>query len=94
VQAIGVNEIFQLCGIERCDLLKMDCEGSELPILLALSPDAWQGSDPSLWNTMFHPEVDAILGILSHSGFSAKSWATSGHYTPAAINASAMPRCV
>lgn len=69
VQAIGVNEIFQLCGIERCDLLKMDCEGSELPILLALSPDALARIGSIIMEYHVPSEVDAILGILSHSGF-------------------------
>jgi FkbM family methyltransferase len=38
VNVVGVNDLFRIYSIEKCDLLKMDCEGSELAILTAL----WQ----------------------------------------------------
>ena len=86
VPAIGVNEIFPLCGIERCDLLKMDCEGSELPILLAMSPDALARIESIIMEYHVPSQVDAILGILSHSGFQCEILGESRHCTPAAIN--------
>src|SRR2546422_3825531 len=34
VEAITLAYLFERTGVERCDLLKMDCEGAELEILL------------------------------------------------------------
>ncbi len=39
VPAVTLEEIFRREGISRCDLLKMDCEGSEYAILYAAPPD-------------------------------------------------------
>jgi len=33
VQGVSMQEALERCGIERCQLLKMDCEGAEYPIL-------------------------------------------------------------
>jgi FkbM family methyltransferase len=34
VQGVSLGEALERCAIEQCDLLKMDCEGAEFPILL------------------------------------------------------------
>ncbi len=34
VPAISLADVFSRLGLERCDLLKLDCEGAEYPILL------------------------------------------------------------
>ena len=39
VNTVQVNDLFRVCGIARCDLLKMDCEGTELAILRSAAPD-------------------------------------------------------
>ena len=38
VQGLSLDELFQSNGIERCDFLKMDCEGCEFEVLLNSSP--------------------------------------------------------
>ncbi|RLC86857.1 MAG: FkbM family methyltransferase [Chloroflexi bacterium] len=40
VQGLSLDELFQSNGIERCDFLKMDCEGCEFEVLLNSSPMA------------------------------------------------------
>jgi FkbM family methyltransferase len=39
INCIGLNEIFQLNKIKKCDFLKIDCEGSEYKILFNTSKD-------------------------------------------------------
>lgn len=39
VQSLHVNKLFVACQVSHCDVLKMDCEGSELAILRAAAPD-------------------------------------------------------
>lgn len=39
VETIPLDEV--LSGVERCDFLKLDCEGAEYDILLSLSPELW-----------------------------------------------------
>ena len=62
VQTLSLEQVFQDHQVERCDLLKLDCEGAEYPILYA-APDevlsrirrihmeyhGVEGGDP-LWN--------------------------------------------
>ena len=33
IECVGLEEVFERNGIERCDLLKLDCEGAEFEIL-------------------------------------------------------------
>jgi FkbM family methyltransferase len=42
VASITLAQALERCGIERCDLLKMDCEGAEYPILFATPPETLQ----------------------------------------------------
>jgi FkbM family methyltransferase len=37
VRTISLDDLFRDCGLNRCDLLKIDCEGAEYEILLAAS---------------------------------------------------------
>jgi FkbM family methyltransferase len=69
VKAIGVNELFAACGIAKCDLLKMDCEGSELSILQAASPSMLMAIQAVIMEYHVPAEVATILGILSGAGF-------------------------
>lgn len=39
VEVITLDDVFTTNGVERCDLLKLDCEGAEYEILLGASPE-------------------------------------------------------
>ncbi len=39
VQGISLDDLFSALGLERCDFLKMDCEGAEFEILLSASAE-------------------------------------------------------
>jgi FkbM family methyltransferase len=39
VMAVGINDLLNVCGATKCDLLKMDCEGGELAIFSFILPD-------------------------------------------------------
>ncbi len=69
VNVIDVNDLFQSCGIEKCDLMKMDCEGSELAILTALSPALLAKIGAVILEYHMPGELDALSGILSRAGF-------------------------
>ncbi|HEY5232159.1 MAG TPA: FkbM family methyltransferase [Verrucomicrobiae bacterium] len=69
VNVVGVNDLLSLCGIEKCDLLKMDCEGSELSILKALSSGDLAKIGAVIMEYHLPEELDSLTGILSRSGF-------------------------
>lgn len=39
VEVITLDDVFERFAIERCDLLKLDCEGGEYEILLGARPE-------------------------------------------------------
>src|SRR5262249_42402621 len=45
VQAITLHELFIGHSIERCGLLKLDCEGAEYESLAAIPPELWPRID-------------------------------------------------
>lgn len=69
VPTIRLSDFFRTQKISRCDLLKMDCEGSELAILSSLSEEEF--SKIGSWIMEYHhsAEVDAIRRILQRGGF-------------------------
>jgi FkbM family methyltransferase len=69
VNVVSVNDLFRICGIEKCDLLKMDCEGSELAILTAMSPGLLENIGAVIMEYHVPGELDALSGILSRAGF-------------------------
>lgn len=69
VQTIGLSDFFKMCGIARCDLLKMDCEGSELAILSAMPADAWAKVGSLIMEYHDPGELEALTRILQHSQF-------------------------
>jgi FkbM family methyltransferase len=42
VQACSLRDFLEGSGIERCDFLKLNCEGAEFPIILSTPPDVLQ----------------------------------------------------
>jgi len=69
VPTIHINDLFKVCGIQKCDLLKMDCEGSELAILRAAGPEVLANIGVIIMEYHNLAEVPEILNILTHAGF-------------------------
>lgn len=73
VPAISLNTAFERYAIERCSVLKIDCEGAELDILSALSNDNFARVD--LFLMELHEDVASqgrvikTLDLLSSKGF-------------------------
>lgn len=86
VDVVGVNDLFNRCGIEKCDLLKMDCEGSELAILTALPLPSWKISGRSFWNTTCPGNWMRSRAFFRAQASSAKYWSKSTPCSPAALD--------
>ena len=69
VKTVGINDLFTACSVSKCDLLKMDCEGSELAILRTASPSVLMAIQSIIMEYHILAEVDTILNILSGAGF-------------------------
>jgi len=72
VAVVGANDVFKICGIEKCDLLKMDCEGSELAVLTAMSSGQLAQIEAIIMEYHIPEELNPISNILSRSGFKCK----------------------
>ena len=64
-----VKDLFGAYGIDRCDLLKMDCEGSELPILRAAPPEMLAKIGAIIMEYHDPAEVEPLTRLLSGAGF-------------------------
>ncbi len=69
VPVVHVKDLFGACGIDRCDLLKMDCEGSELPILRATPPEMLAKIGAIIMEYHDPAEVEPLTRLLSGAGF-------------------------
>jgi len=69
VKTVGINDLFQYCGVARCDLLKMDCEGSELPIFEAASSDTLAKVGAVIMEYHNDNEIPRLCEILAKNGF-------------------------
>jgi len=69
VTTVHVNDLFKVCGIQKCDLLKMDCEGSELAILRAAQPEVLANIGAIIMEYHDPAEIPEILNILKQAGF-------------------------
>jgi FkbM family methyltransferase len=69
VNAVSINELFKVCDMQKCDLLKMDCEGSELSILQAASSEVLAKIRTIIMEYHNPADVNILTGILSRSGF-------------------------
>lgn len=70
VDTIGLDRVFSLCGFDRIDVLKMDCEGAELEILGNAAPETLRRISKMLVEC--HPPIatpEVITEILSEAGF-------------------------
>ena len=69
VATVHVNDLFGLCDIQKCDLLKMDCEGSELGILRAANPEFLTKLGAIIMEYHNLAEVPELISILKRAGF-------------------------
>ena len=72
VNAITLQQVFDLNGIERCDVLKIDVEGSEWDILSVLPDDYWRRIGAIVLEThdFVMPGIDQqIYDLLIERGF-------------------------
>ncbi len=72
VTSLALNEVFVQNGIQRCDLLKMDCEGAEYDILLNAKPEALQRIQRLVME--YHDDVNGhrhqeLVDFLEQQGF-------------------------
>jgi len=72
VNVINVNDLPARCGIESYDLLKMDCEGSELSILRVLSPAILAKVGAVILEFHHQEELESLAGIFSRAGFNCE----------------------
>jgi FkbM family methyltransferase len=75
VTLVGINDLLDVCGVAKCDLLKMDCEGSELSIFSAIAP----GQLAKIKNIImeYHNPAEVVLleKIFIQSGFECEVFA-------------------
>jgi len=69
VNVVSINDLFNLCGVEKIDLLKLDCEGSELGILSAISREQLSKIRSVIMEYHDLAEVESLQRILFDSGF-------------------------
>jgi hypothetical protein len=71
VRVMTINELFARFAVERCAVLKMDCEGAEYDIIPSLSTEIL--SRISRIAIEFHPSTSShfssLSEILARSGF-------------------------
>ena len=72
VPTVSLSDFFQEQKLSRCDLLKMDCEGSELTILSSISAAAWEKLGSVIMEYHHLAEVGALKGILQQAGFACE----------------------
>jgi FkbM family methyltransferase len=58
VRVLTLDDVFERCNIERCDLLKLDCEGAEYEALFGASPD--------LLARIHHVVAECHVGLTDH----------------------------
>jgi FkbM family methyltransferase len=75
VRAMTLTEIFEAHQVERCDLLKMDCEGAEFETLPDLPSDMWSRID-QLAMEYHRGDVQPILDCLAREGLTISSHTT------------------
>ena len=81
VRSVGLKDVFDQHGIERCHFLKLDCEGAEYDILYNLPPDYFGRVDRIVME--FHgvadpaarrAESDRLVAHLQRMGFAIAAY--------------------
>jgi len=82
VDCLTLAEVFRDHRVERCGLLKLDCEGAEHGILRSIPPDLWArierirleyhpaGEESPPWAP--RPAADELLALLAGAGYEAR----------------------
>jgi FkbM family methyltransferase len=75
VECTTLDDIFKLHQIERCDLLKLDCEGAEYEILTNSSPETLNRvrKIAGEWHEGHYP-VEALRQVLESGSFQIDNW--------------------
>ena len=94
VEAVTFREIFADHSIERCDLLKLDCEGAEYDSLAAMPEDLWPRIDRI--HLEFHPgpagwDAGKLTALLQGRGFTCDVVAREHHPSQGHLFASRRP---
>jgi FkbM family methyltransferase len=69
VTAVGINDLLNVCGVTKCDLLKMDCEGSELAIFSSVLPEQLAKIQNIIMEYHDPTHLTPLKNILIRSGF-------------------------
>jgi FkbM family methyltransferase len=75
VHVLTLDDVFEQFGIQRCDLLKLDCEGAEYEILYGASPDSLAKVDHLVAEChvgLNDHDPDALEAFLEQRGFAVK----------------------
>ncbi len=82
VRSIPLTEALDRTESGRCDLLKMDCEGAEYPILMSADTDTLARVDRIVmeWHDDGQaPEHEDLARFLADNGFAVRSWKNRVH---------------
>ncbi len=82
VRAFSLAEVFPVLGIESCNLLKLDCEGAEYPILFSAPQSTLEQIDHIIME--YHDEVTEyshhdLARFLNDHGFRVESFSNPVH---------------
>ena len=73
VNRVTLEDIFETYGLERCDFLKMDCEGAEFDIFYNCSEETLSRIDQIAMEVHQGPEprhdMDSLEQFFNHHGF-------------------------
>lgn len=72
VPTVGLSDFFRAQEISRCDLLKMDCEGSELAILSSIPAEALSKIGSLIMEYHDPAEVETLKHLLQKGGFNCE----------------------
>ena len=87
VRVLTLDDVFERCNIERCNLLKLDCEGAEYEALYGASPDLLARIDHIVAEChvgLTDHDPDALQGFLEERGFAVTrfppiDWGSEAH---------------
>ncbi|GIV04211.1 MAG: FkbM family methyltransferase [Fimbriimonadales bacterium] len=71
IECVTLQDVFELCRVERCDFLKVDCEGAEYEIFLSAPPGLLKRFQRIAieWHTSSTNRPEELVSILQNAGF-------------------------